>query len=72
MTHGKTHEADTKTTHEIIKTHTCLHAIAKTVAMIHARDMDKDMILESAGQKTKTDRFDLSHREITRDKTAKA
>ena len=71
MTHGKTQEADTKTTHEIIETHTCPHAIDKTIAMIHARDMDKNTILESASRNTKTDRFDLSHLAMTGDKTAK-
>ena len=71
MTHGKTQEADMKTTHEIIETHTCPHAIDKTVAMIHAKDMDKDTIPESAGRNTKTDRFNLSHLAMTGDKTAK-
>ena len=71
VTHGRTQEADTATTHEIPETHTCLRATDKTIAMIHARDMDKDTILESAGPNTKTDRFDLSHLVMTRDKTAK-
>ena len=70
MTHGKTQKADMKTTHEIIETHTCRRAIDMTIAMIHARDMDKDTILESAGRNTKTDRFNLSHLAMTGDKIA--
>ena len=45
--------------------------IRKTNAMIHARDMDKDTILENVGRNNKIDRFDLSHLAMTRDKTAK-
>ena len=71
MTHGKTQEAHTKTTHEIPKTHTCPRAIDKTIAMIHARDMDKEPILENVGLNNKTDRFDLSHLAMTGDKTGK-
>ena len=71
MTHGTIQEADTKTTHEIIETHTCPHAIDKIIAMIQARDMDKDRILESTGRNTKKDRFDLSHLAKTGDKTGK-
>ena len=71
MTHGTIHEADMKTTHEITETHTCLRAIDKTIAMIHARDMDRDTILENVGRNNKIDRFDLSHLVMTGDKTAK-
>ena len=71
MTHGKTQEADTKTTHGISETHTCLRAIDRTNAMIHASDMDKDTILVNLGLNNKTDRFDLSHVVVTGDKTAK-
>jgi len=71
MTHGKTQEADMKTIHEIPEPHTCLRATDKTLAMIHARDMDKDTILENVGLNNKTDRFDLSHLAMTGDKTVK-
>ena len=71
MTHGTMQETDVELTHEITKTHTCLRAIDKTIAMIHARDMDKDTILQNVGRNNKTDRFDLSHLAMTGDKTAK-
>ena len=71
MTHGTIREADMETTHEIPETPTCVRAIEKTIAMIHARDKDKNTILESAGWNNKTDRFDLSHLVMTGDKTAK-
>ena len=71
MTHRKTQEADTKTTHGITETHTCLRAIDRTNAMIHASDMDKDRILVNVGLNNKTDRFDLSHLAMTGDKTGK-
>ena len=71
MTHGTIQEADTETTHEVPETHTWLRAIDKSVAMIHARDMDKDTILESGGRNNRTDRFDLSHVVMTGDKSAK-
>ena len=70
MTHRKTQEADTKTTHGITETHTCLRAIDRTNAMIHASDMDKDTILVNVGL-NKTDRFNLSHLAMTGDKTGK-
>ena len=71
MTHGKTQEADTKTTHGITETHTCRRAIDKIIAMIHVRDMDKATIPENVGLNNKTDRFDLSHLAMTGDKTGK-
>ena len=71
MTQGRTQEADTETTHKKTETHICPRAIDKTIAMIHARDMDKDTILESAGRNNKINRFDLSHLAMTGDKTAK-
>ena len=71
MTHGRTQKADMETTHEKPETYTCLHAIDKTIAMIHAIDMNNDTIPESAGRNNKIDRFDLSHLAITEDKTAK-
>ena len=71
LTHGTTQEADTETTQEKPETHTCPRAIDKTIAMIHASDMDKDTILENAGRNNRTDRFDLSHLVVTGDKTAK-
>ena len=71
MTHGKTQEADMKTTHEITETHTCRRAIGNTNAMIHGRDTDKDTIIENVGRNNKLDRFDLSHLAMTRNKTAK-
>ena len=71
MTHGRTQEADTETTHEKLETHTCPRAIDKTIAMIHARDMDKDTILENVGRNNKIDRFDMSRLAMTGDKTAK-
>ena len=43
----------------------------KTIAMIHARDMDKDTILESAGRNNNIDQFNSRHLAITGDKTAK-
>ena len=70
-THGRTQEADTETTHETPETHTCLRAIDKTIAMIHARDMDKDTISESAGRNNNTDQFNLSHVALLGDKIAK-
>ena len=70
LIHGTIQEADTETTYEIPETHTCLRAIDKTIAMIHARDLDKDTILESAGRNNKTDRFVFSHLVMTGDKTA--
>ena len=42
-----------------------------TIAMIHARDMGEDTILENVGRNNKIDRFDLSHFAMTVDKTAK-
>ena len=71
MTHGTTQQADKEKTHKIPETHTCLRAIDKTIAMIHARDMDKDTILENVGRNNQIDRFDLSHLAMTGDKTAK-
>ena len=71
MTHGKTQEADMKTTHGITETLTCRRAIDKTIAMINARGMDKDTILENVGRNNKIDRFDVSHLVVTGDKTAK-
>ena len=50
QTHGTIQEADTDTTHKLPETQTCLRAIDKTIAMIHARDKDKDTILESTGR----------------------
>ena len=70
MTHGTIQETDMEITHEIPELHTCLRAIDKTIAMIHARDMDKDTTLESVGRNNKIDRFDLSHLVMTGDKTA--
>ena len=71
MTHEKTQEADTETIHEKPETYTCLRAIDKTTAMIHARDKDNDTILENVGRNNKIDRFDLSHLAMTGDKTVK-
>ena len=71
MTHERTQEAGTETTHENLETHTCLRAIDKTIAMIHARDMEKHTILENVGRNNKIDRFDLSYLAMTGDKTAK-
>ena len=71
MTRGRTQEADTATTHEIPETHTSPRAIDKTIAMIHARDMDRDKILENVARNNKKHRFDLSHLALTGDKTAK-
>ena len=71
MTHGTIQETDMEITHEIPETHTCLRASHKTIAMIHARDMDKDTILENVGRNNKIDRFYLSHLVMTGDKTAK-
>ena len=71
MAHGRTQEADTETTHEKLETHTCPRAINKTIAMIHARDMDRDTVLENVRRNNKIDRFDLSHLAMTGGKTAK-
>ena len=71
ITHGRRQEADTETTREKPRTYTSLRAIDNTIAMIHARDMDKDTILENVGRSNEIDRFDLSHQEMPRDKTAK-
>ena len=71
MTHGTIQEADMKTTQEMTETHTYRRAIYKTNAMIHAKDMDKETILENVGRNNKIDRFDLSHLAMTGDKTAK-
>ena len=71
MTHGETQEAVMVTTHEIPDTYTCLRAIDKTIALIHARDMEKDAIPESVGVNNKTDRYYLSHLAMTGDKIAK-
>ena len=70
MTHGRTQEADAETTQENPKTYTCLRAIDKTIAMIHARDMDNDTLPETAGRSNNIDRFDFSHLAMTVDKTA--
>ena len=67
----ETHEADIKTTHEISETHTCLRAIDRRIAMIHARDMDNDTIPENLGRNNKTNRFDLSHLAMTGKKPPK-
>ena len=67
MTHGKTQEADMKTTHGITETHTCRRAIDKIIGMIHVRDMDRATIPENVRLNNKTDRFDLSHLEMTGD-----
>ena len=71
MTHGTVQETDMEITHEIPETHTCLRAIDQTIAMIHARDMDKNTILQNVGRNNKRDRFDLSHPVMTGDKTDK-
>ena len=71
MTHRRAQEADTETTHEKLETHTYPRAIDKTIAMIHARDMDKGTILGNIGRNNKIDRVDLSHLGMTGDKTAK-
>ena len=71
MTHGTIQEADKEITHEIPETHTCLRAIDKTFAMIQARDLDKDTILESASQNNNIDQFGSSHLAMTEDKIAK-
>ena len=71
MTHGRTQETDLETTHEIPGTYTCLHAIDKTISMIHARDTDNGIILENVGRNNKIDRFDLRHLAMTGDKIAK-
>ena len=71
MTHGTIQETDMEITHEITETHTCRRAIDKTNAMIHARDMDKHTILESAGRNNNIEQFDLSHVVMTGDKRAK-
>ena len=71
MTHGKTQEADMKTTQEITETHTCRRVIDKTTAMIHGRDTDKDTILENVVRNNKIDRFHLSHLATTGEKTNK-
>ena len=71
MNHERTEEADTEATHEIPETYTCLRAIDRTIAMIHARDIDKDTILENVGRNSKIYRFDLSHLAMTGDKTNK-
>ena len=49
-THGRRQEVDTETTHEIHETYICLRAIDKTIAMIRARDLDKDTIPKSVGR----------------------
>ena len=71
MTHAVTQEAYTVTTHEKVETHTCPRAIDKTIEMTHARDMDKDTILGSAGQNNNIDQFDSSHLAMTGGKIAK-
>ena len=71
ITHGTIQETDMEITHDIPETHTCLRASDKTVAMIHARDMDKDTNLENVGRNNKTDLFGSSHLAMTGDKTAK-
>ena len=71
MTNGTIQEADTEMTHEKPETHTCLRATDKIIEMIHAKDTDKDMILENVGRNNKTDQFDSSHLAMTGDKTAK-
>ena len=71
MTHGTIQEADMEITREIPKTHKCPRAIDKIIAMIHARDMDKDTILESASRNNNIDQFGSSHLVMTGDKTAK-
>ena len=71
MTHGTIQEADMEITHEIPETHTCLRAIDKTIAMIHARDMDKDTILETTSRNNNIDQFGPSHLAMTWDKIAK-
>ena len=71
LTHGTIQEADTEKIHEIPETHICLRATDKTLAMIHAREMDKDTIPGNVGWNNRTDRFDLSHLAMTGDKIAK-
>ena len=71
MTHGTIQETDKEITHEIHETHTCLRAIDKTIAKVHARDMDKGTFLENVGRNNKIDQFVLSQLVMTGDKTAK-
>ena len=71
MTHRKTQEADMKTTHEIPEKHTCLRATDRTLAMIHAGEMEKDIIPENVGLNNKKNRFDLSYLAMMGDKMAK-
>ena len=50
---------------------TCLRATDKTIALIHAKNMDNDTIPENVGQNNKIDQFDLSHLAMRGDKTGK-
>ena len=70
-TQEKTQAADRETIHEKPETYKCFRTIDKTIAMIHARDLDNDTILENVGRNNKIDRFDLSHLAMTGDKTVK-
>ena len=55
---------DMEITHKIPKTHTCPRAIDKTIAMIHARDMDKETILENIGRnQNRSVRFESPRRD---------
>ena len=71
MPQERTQETDMETTHKKPETYTCLGTISKTVAMIHARDIDNDTILENVGRNNQIDWFDLSRLAMTGDKTTK-
>ena len=65
MIHGMIQETDMDITHEIPETHTCLRATDKTIAMIHARDMDKknDSRERRPEQQNRSVRFESPHRD---------
>ena len=48
-------------THKTTEVFTSLRAIDKTVVMIHATDMTKDMTQESKNQYNRKEWFNLSH-----------
>ena len=65
-THGSTAEADMELTHETTSTFSCLHAIHKTIFMIHDTDMATDMTLNNIILANREKRFDLSCLAVTK------
>ena len=69
-THGRTQELCMEMTHETTGMFTSLRVIDRTIVIIHATDIAKDMTPQSVKQSNKIVGFDLSHLAITEDTIA--